>query len=251
MGSVDSTVVGGRGYGGFGFGGGELIGLLAIFALFSGGFGFGGRRDGHGEGGGLPYHDRWVADRFNSIQGQMDFNGVNAHLGKLEGEVGRLGFANAMATKDAEIAALKCCCETNRNIDNLRFDTAKETWATNMNIDKTSCNILRAIENCCCETNRNIDSVKFQNEKDTCAIITAGNANTQRIVDWLSTNELKEASQKIAALEAQLNKQEIISHMKPVQAVPAYLQPNPFENFRPTVHCEPRRERRDECPFFV
>ena len=35
-----------------------------------------------------------------------------------------------------------------------------------------------AIKDCCCTTNRNIDSVRYENAKNTCDIITAGAMNT-------------------------------------------------------------------------
>lgn len=54
------------------------------------------------------------------------------------------------------------------------------------------------MQNCCCETNRNIDAVRYENAKNTCDIITAGQANTQRIIDMMTQD-------KIEALEQNFN----------------------------------------------
>lgn len=53
------------------------------------------------------------------------------------------------------------------------------------------------MQQCCCETNRNLDSIKYENAKNTCDIITSGNANTQRMIDWLT-------QEKICSLNAEL-----------------------------------------------
>ena len=82
-----------------------------------------------------------------------------------------------------------------------------------------------------CGVNRSIDQVRFDSERNTNAIIQNATANTQRIVDWLSCNELKEANSRIAALEAERNKLEIIAAMKPVAPIPAYIQPSPYASY--------------------
>lgn len=40
------------------------------------------------------------------------------------------------------------------------------------------------------ETNRNIDAVRYENAKNTCDIIQAGNANTQRIIDTFTQDKI-------------------------------------------------------------
>jgi hypothetical protein len=47
------------------------------------------------------------------------------------------GFANGVAaTNNASAQARECCCETNRNIDQLRYDSAMNTAAINANISE-------------------------------------------------------------------------------------------------------------------
>jgi len=95
-----------------------------------------------------------------------------------------------------------------------------------------------AIKDCCCTTNRNIDSVKFENCQNTSAIIQNATANTQRIIDKMCADELRVAYAKIAEQGQHLSEARIIASIKPVAPIPAYLQPNPYESFRPHGgHC--------------
>jgi hypothetical protein len=238
VGGVPAVQMGG--YGGYD-GGGGWLGMLLVIALLGGrGFGFG-HDGGHGGGHGGCCHDsccekevRMVHEdlnsRFNNLQNQIDFN---ANTG-FQRELLRSGDQNTFGLS-REIGAIgmalqNCCCETQKGLLENRFVNEKNAWT-----------ISKQISDCCCETNRSIDAVRIQNERDTCSIIQNASNNTQRIIDWLSCNELKEANARIAALEADKNKLEIIGAMKPVAPVPAYIQANPFENFVPKVHCVPQQ----------
>ena len=233
---LDENITG-RNVGSYGYGGGmsDFIALFAIMALFGGrGFGFGGHGDDR-DGGLKAYeymHNDNVNSRFNSLQNQTDFNGVNGHLNSIQSEVGRLGFDNAMIAKNAEIAALQCCCETNGNIRQMGFDNAM--IAKNAEI---------AALGCCCETNRNIDSVKVQMAQDTCAII----ANAK---DLAKDAELREAYARINQQNTELSEQRIVSTilstLQPPRPVPAYAAANPYEQYvapvrvvAPQPHCNP------------
>lgn len=57
---------------------------------------------------------------------------------------------------------------------------------------------------CCCETNRNIDGVKYENAQNTCAITTNATANTQRILDKLCMMEANAKDERIAELQMNL-----------------------------------------------
>lgn len=88
-------------------------------------------------------------------------------------------------------------------------------------------------QSCCCETNRNIDSLRFQNERDTCDIIQAANANTQRIIDLMTQNEIQSLRDELQSAQLTLgNAQQttnIINALKPVPQ-PAYITCSPYES---------------------
>ena len=61
-----------------------------------------------------------------------------------------------------------------------------------------------AQQQCCCETNRNIDAVRYENAQNTCAITTNATGNTQKILDKLCQMEANAKDQRIADLTASL-----------------------------------------------
>lgn len=96
--------------------------------------------------------------------------------------------------------------------------------------------------NCCCETNRNLDSLKYEGAKQTCEIITnanlntrdlieAGNANTQRIVDMMTQNTIQDLRDKNTALTLQVSQsaqtQAIVDSLKPCPK-PSYIVASPY-----------------------
>lgn len=59
-----------------------------------------------------------------------------------------------------------------------------------------------ASQNCCCETNRNIDGVRYDAQKNTCDIITAIHAEGEATRSMMQANEIQALRDKVAALEA-------------------------------------------------
>lgn len=55
------------------------------------------------------------------------------------------------------------------------------------------------------ETNRNIDSLKYENAQNTAAIVQAGNANTQRILDQMTSNTIQELRDKLQTAQLEAN----------------------------------------------
>lgn len=86
-------------------------------------------------------------------------------------------------------------------------------------------------QQCCCTTNRNIDSVKYENAQNTAAIVNASNANTQKILDVITQNQIQDLRDKLQ--EAQLQNSQcaqnayLINQLQPV-ARPAYITCSPY-----------------------
>lgn len=91
-------------------------------------------------------------------------------------------------------------------------------------------------QQCCCETNRNIDAVRYENSRNTCDIIQASNANTQRIIDHLTSNEIQTLRDNLQAANFQLSQQaqsaNLINQLRPCP-IPAYLSCSPYTSFDP------------------
>lgn len=67
-----------------------------------------------------------------------------------------------------------------------------------------------AAQNCCCETNRNIDAVRYEAAKNTGDIITAANANTQRILDAMCADRTQALRDKLADKDRELTAAQLV-----------------------------------------
>ena len=99
-----------------------------------------------------------------------------------------------------------------------------------------------SIDSCCCTTQRSLDSVKYENAKNTCDIIRAGQDNTRAILDFLTQDKISTLTAENQALKFQASQTaqnayigatvdagiaEIIRRTGHDCPVPAYLTPNP------------------------
>ena len=87
------------------------------------------------------------------------------------------------------------------------------------------------ISDCCCATQRAIDGVNYNNAKNTCDIIQAINSSNQRVIDYLTSEKIDTLNRKLAVAEGQISQfaqtNAIVSALKQPCPVPAYTVPNP------------------------
>lgn len=187
----------GYGYGdGMGFGSGAWIWIILIFAIFGwGGNGFG--RNGNG---------------LTQMELQQGFD-TQSVLRKLDGISN--GICDGFYAQNTTM--LQGFNGLGREVLENRFEASK----------------------CCCETNRNIDAVRYEAAQNTCAITTNATANTQKILDKLCGMELAAKDQRIADLTAlnqtqafQLSQQAqnatLINTLRPTP-IPAYPTCSPYQ----------------------
>lgn len=86
------------------------------------------------------------------------------------------------------------------------------------------------LQDCCCQTQRAIDGVNYNMAKNTCDIIRAGQDNTQRIIDHLTQSEINSLRTELQSAQLQLSQlsqtRTIIDEIKPCPS-PSYIVPNP------------------------
>ena len=179
------------------FGGSGSWVFFLFFLLAWGGNGIGfGNRNGVGEA---------VATNAD-IQRGFDTNNIISKLDGLTNGLCDSTFALNNSIKDGNFA-------TQTGIANLGFQ----------------------MQNCCCETNRNIDAIRYENAKNTCDIINAGTMNTQRIVDTINAYAMEQKDLKIAEQGQLLSEQRIIStingSLQPPRPIPAYQVSNPYGSY--------------------
>ena len=114
---------GNRDYDGFGMGGGWM--WIIVLFLFLFGFGGGGMWGNRGQG--LTQME--MQQGFDTQEIVRKLDGINYGLCQgfyAQNTTMLNGFAGVTtAVRDAQFAAQQCCCETNRNIDSVRYEAQK------------------------------------------------------------------------------------------------------------------------------
>lgn len=191
-----------------GWGNNDFLYLLFLFA-FGGGNGFGWGRNGNGvtqielqQG----FDNQSVMRKLDGItNGLCDgFYATNTNMLQGQNQLQRdlcQGFSStAAAIAENRFAAQNCCCETNRNIDSVRYENAKNT-----------CDIIRAIE------------------KDGDATRALINANTMQAL----RDKIAEKDQMLQTANFQLSQQaqsaNLINELRPC-AKPAYITCSPYQS---------------------
>ena len=107
-----------------------------------------------------------------------------------------------------------------------------------------------AMKECCCETNRNIDAVRYENSKNTCEITTAIHNEGEQTRALIQANtiqnlrdRLEAKSQELQTANFQLSQQAqnatLINELRPC-AKPAYITGSPYQarNFGGGCGCD-------------
>lgn len=92
--------------------------------------------------------------------------------------------------------------------------------------------INQSIADCCCQTQRSIDGVRYDMARNTCDVIQSGKDNTQRIIDYLTCKETQELRDQNFELRLQAARSAqdayLIDQLRPT-ARPAYITCSPFD----------------------
>ena len=206
---------GGYGYGdGFGCGGGMwFMWIFVIFALMGGG-GFGGWGN-RGLEGALTR-----SDLTNGFDAQDIKNGIRGVQN---------GLCDGFYAQNTTML---------QGFNGLGRDVLENRFALGAAIAENRF----AAQNCCCETNRNIDAVRYENAQNTCAITSNATANTQKILDKLCLMEsnakdmqIADLREKLAVANLQVSQQvqnaTLVNTLRPFPQ-PAYVTCSPYESAR-------------------
>lgn len=91
-----------------------------------------------------------------------------------------------------------------------------------------------ASQQCCCETNRNIDAVRYENAKNTCDIINAIHADGEATRAQMTQNTIQELRDQLQAAQLQLGTlaqtNTLIREIRPCP-IPAYPSCSPYQTF--------------------
>ena len=88
-----------------------------------------------------------------------------------------------------------------------------------------------AAQQCCCETNRNIDAVRYENARNTCDIVNAIKADGDATRALMTQNTIQELRDNLQAAQLQLGSlsqtQTIINAVRPFP-IPSYTTCSPY-----------------------
>ena len=205
-----------------------IIGLALVGGLFggwgNGGFGFGGGRGGFG----YPCFDAPatqadLAAGFNNSAVLSSLNDIK--LGQAQAiNYNNQGFSGLNATINAGFSGV------DNAICTLGYQQAQLVNG-----------LSRELADCCCTTQRAIDSVKYENAKNTCDIIRAGQDNTRAILDYLTTEKISALQAENSGLRAQISNDRqsayIIDALAPKCPQPAFVVQPPQQVTFPTNCC--------------
>jgi hypothetical protein len=216
-----------------------IIGLAVVGGIFGngwGGFGggFGGNR-GFGFGGGIAENYALATD-FATIERKLD--GVNNGLcdGFYAQNTNMLnGFASVQQTLCQGFSGVNATINDGFAGVNNAICTLGYQNQAGFNM------LSRELADCCCTTQRAIDSVKYENAKNTCDIIRAGQDNTRAILDYLTTEKISSLQAENSGLKAQISNDRqsryIVDALSPKCPQPAYVVQPPQEVTFPTNCC--------------
>lgn len=212
-----------------------IIGLAVVGGIFgNGGFGFGG---GFGNRGGFGIAENYaLATDFATIERKLDGvnNGICDSTFALNNTITTGNFNTINAITQASAGLNTALVQGFNGIDNAICTLGYQNQAGfNM--------LSRELADCCCTTQRAIDSVKYENAKNTCDIIRAGQDNTRAILDYLTTEKISSLQSENAGLKAQISNDRqsryIVDALSPKCPQPAYVVQPPQEVTFPTNCC--------------
>ncbi len=127
-----------------------------------------------------------------------------------------------------------------RGLCDLGYSTLQQFNQTNLAISE----VRHAIDNCCCTTNRNIDQLRFDGERNTCAITTAIHAEGEATRALIQSNEMQKLRDENQTFRNQLSNQaqtaNLIDILRPFPQ-PSYITCSPYESVQfggcPTRSC--------------
>lgn len=213
-----------------------IIGLALVGGLFggwgNGGFGFGGNRGGYG-----GVADNYVlATDFATIERKLDSvsNGICDSTFALNNTITTGNFNTINAITQGFAGLNTALVQGFNGVDNAICTLGYQNQA-GFNA------LSRELADCCCLTQRSIDSVKYENAKNTCDIIRAGQDNTRAILDFLTGEKISSLQAENAGLKAQISNDRqsafIIDALGQKCPQPAYVVQPPQQVTFPTNCC--------------
>lgn len=196
------------------FGGGTWTWVFLLFILLAwggNGFGFGGRNDAYQAG--LTRAE--LCDGFNFNQIENGIRGVQN------------GLCDGFYAQNTTML---------QGFNGIQRDMCQGFSTLNSGIT----NLGYQMQNCCCDTNRNIDAVRYEATKNTCDITTAIHAEGEATRALINANTMQDLRDRLEArdrelmtanfqLSQQAQTANLVDELRPCSR-PAYITCSPYES---------------------
>lgn len=210
------------------FGGANGAWWIIILILF---FAVGGWGRGFGNNGNEGYNVCCTPATQQSITDAFNFN-------QLDNSIRSIGNGLCDGFYSMNTSMLQGFNGIDKSISNLGFNmsqgfncTDKAIMQTNFNNQAGFNNVANQLASCCCNLERGQDGIKTALAQSTCDILTANDRNTDRIINYLTQNEMDRLRTDLQAANFQLSQlsqtSNIVNQLMPV-AKPAYITCSPY-----------------------
>lgn len=242
------NTAGGNGLDAFGGNGAWWIIVILLFAFGGWGRGFG---NGGNDGGAtvVGYSPCCTPATSQSISDAFNFNQLDNGIRSIANGICDGFYAQNNAINNVLSAIQNCCCQTQYNIAQNANGITTAIAGLGAQVQQGFCgvdksilqqnyqnqagfnDITNQIANGICSLTRGQENLKYAMATNTSTIINEANKNTDRIINYLTQNEMDKLRTELQAAQFQLSQlsqtSNIVNQLMPV-AKPAYLTCSPF-----------------------
>ena len=213
-----------------GFGGDNGWWIVLLILLFAGGRGWGGFGNGGGDSGSgynaccTPATHQGMTDAFNFSQLDNGIRGLERGL--CDGFYSTAQGINAVTS-----AVQNCCCNIQSALCAGFNGVDKSILQSDFHVQAGFNALGNQLASCCCDLERGQDGIKCALEKATGDILIANERNTSQILNYLTQTEMDKLRTELQSAQFQLSQlsqtSNIINQLMPV-AKPAYITCSPY-----------------------
>ena len=186
-----------------------FIWLIFLALLGNGSFGFGGNANANAD---TQRLENLINNNHNNDLALSAINGNREAINTLASNLNCSVASLSNAIDGVRNAMSSCCCDIKTLIQSTAYETQLRDLTNTNSINSNLCNITNTITN-------GFANIGYTAERNTNMIIQAQNANTQRLVDLINTNNVNELTEKLNQARLELSQsnqtQAIIAALKP------------------------------------
>lgn len=189
-----------------------FIWLIFLALLGNGSFGFGNNNTNANTNADIQRLEGLINNNHNNDLALSAINGNRDAINSLASNLNCSVVSLNNAIDNVRNAMSSCCCDIKTLIQSTSYESQLREQANTNMINNTLCGLTNTITN-------GFANIGYTAERNTNMIIQAQNANTQRLVDLINTNNVNELTEKLNDARLQLSQsnqtQAIIAALKP------------------------------------